>query len=103
MDLKEFEKAYRYKKEAANSAVTSVFFGFHAKKKQRVKIFVKEALQNQVVEDLYFGEESPATLKNFLDILEKIEKKMATTKSINTFEKIFKQFDVDNSGELSRG
>ena len=103
MNLKEFEKAYRYKKDAANSAVTPVFFGFHAKKKQRVKIFVKEALENQVVEDLYFGEESAATLKKFLDILEKIEKKMATTKSINTFEKIFKQFDVDDSGELSRG
>ena len=58
--------------------------------------FVKEALENQVVEDLYFGEESAATLKKFLDILEKIEKKMATTKSINTFEKIFKQFDVDD-------
>ena len=103
MNLKEFEKAYIYKKDAANSAVTPVFFGFHAKKKQRVKIFVKEALENQVVEDLYFGEESAATLKKFLDILEKIEKKMATTKSINTFEKIFKQFDVDDSGELSRG
>jgi Ca2+-binding EF-hand superfamily protein len=101
-NLKEYEKAYKYHKDAANSAVTPIFFGFDRKKKKRVKIFVKEALQNQVVEDLYFGQESEATLSKFLDLLQQIEIKMATMKDLNTLKKTFEQFDVDKSGTLSR-
>ena len=88
VNLTEFEKAYKYKKEAADSAITPLYFGFHEKKKRRVEIFVKESLKDKVVEDMYFGKDSPATLKKFLDIVSQI-KKMISKKKETTVSRRF--------------
>ena len=74
INLTEFEKAYKYKKEAADSAITPLYFGFHQKKKKRVEIFVKESLKDKLLEDMYFGKDSPATLKKFLGIVNQIKR-----------------------------
>ena len=103
INLTEFEKAYKCKKEAADSAITPLYFGFHQKKKKRVEIFVKESLKDQVVEDTYFGKDSPATLKKFLDIVSQIKKMISKKKGDNGIKEVFEQFDSDKSGALSHG
>lgn len=102
VNLTEFEKAYKYKKEATDSAITPLYFGFHQNKKKRVEIFVKESLKDKVTEDMYFGKESPATLKKFLDIVYQIKKRVSKKKEEKALIKIFEQFDADKSGSLSR-
>ena len=57
----------------------------------------------QVVEDTYFGKDSPATLKKFLGIVNQIKEIISKKKGDNNVKQVFEQFDSDKSGALSHG